>query len=131
MKELPKESLEMKTYKGVPLQSHHDIGIDLSLSQKMADTYAEKIAKATDGEIIVYMQRVTQDVTINEGKLCRWVAMCKFLEENATIDDKNAIGQWLKATNLQEQNEKLRAENKKLKEKMEALRDAVEGWLNE
>ena len=129
MKKIPKESLENKTYKGVPLQSHHDIGVDISLSQKMADTYAEKIAKATDDEIIVYMQRATRDVTINEEKLCRWVAMCKFLEENATIDDKTVIGQWLKATNLQEQNEKLRAENEKLKAKIEALRDAVEKAL--
>lgn len=126
MKKIPKESLENKTYKGVPLQSYHDIGVDLSIAQKFVDTYAEKIAKATDDEIIVYMQRATRDVTINEEKLCRWVGMCKFLEENATIDDKTAIGQWLKAVNLQEQNEKLRAENKKLKEKMEALRKAVE-----
>lgn len=128
MKKLPKESLENKTYKGVPLQSHHDIGVDLSIAE-MVNSYAEKIAKATDDEIIVYVQRATRDVTIDEGKLCRWVAMCKFLEENATIDDKTVIGQWLKATNLQEQNEKLRAENEKLNAKIEALRDAVEGWL--
>ena len=128
MKELPKESLKNKTYKGVPLQSHHDIGVEL-ITQTVTDVCAKETAKAINDATIVHMQRVVRDVTINEGKLRRWVAMCQFLEESATLDDKTVIGQWLKAVNLQEQNDKLRAENKKIKEKMEALHKAVEGFL--
>ena len=78
---------KIPTYKGVELAATIGITIEESAS-KVTQEMENNILKAVN-------LTVGREIKIDKAQLIRWINMCKFLEEQATQEDRRVIGAWL------------------------------------
>lgn len=104
-------------YKGIELAA--TIGITIEES-------ASKITQEMENDILKAINLTTgREIKIDKEQLIRWINMCKFLEEQATEEDRRALGAWFAEVDISQMLSKAQARVAELEEQIESIRKIV------